>query len=142
MKLYRVHVIDEASVVPHGERVRVWWVRLNEGWVRAAEHPDAEVEHASSEGDDAPCPPGTIWTRKVELVLARGTLLRCHISEPAPERLEPLEYLQRGKFGVARARRELWYRVAGTYRLVPSQPDAAVGAPRAQGTSSSGRSKS
>lgn len=141
MKLYRVHVVDEASVVPHGERVRVWWVRLNDGWVRAAEHPDAEVESLSSE-DDVSCPPGIIWTRNVELMLARGTWLRCHISEPAPERLNPIEYLQRGKTGVARARRELWYRVAGTYRLVPCPPDLATLPPRSQRTPPSGRSKS
>ncbi|NLE88562.1 MAG: hypothetical protein GX607_19460 [Myxococcales bacterium] len=119
MRLYRVHVSDEASVVARGERVRVWWVQLNDGWVRAAEHPEATIETASSERGDEGCPPGTIWIRHVELQLPAGTLLRCHLSQPSPERLEPIEYLRRGQLGVARARRETLFRVAGNYRLTP-----------------------
>lgn len=142
MRLYRVHVVDEANVVPHGERVRVWWVRLNDGWVRAAEHPDGDVEAASSERDDEPCPPGTIWTRSVELLLAEGTLLRCHTSEPAPERLQPIEYLQRGKLGVPRARRETLFRVVGNYRLLRTEGEPSAPSPRAPRPSPSPRSGS
>lgn len=128
MKVYRVHLVDEANVVPRGERVRVWWVQLNDGWVRAGEHPKAVVEVAASERGDESCPPGTIWIRNIELMLAEGTLLRCHSSEPSPERLEPIEYLRRGKLRVPRARREQLFRVAGNYRLTPV--DGPRGAPR------------
>lgn len=127
MKSYRVHVVDEATVVPRGERVRIWWIRLNDGWVRAAEHPDATVE-AAAEGEGESCPPGTIWVRRIDVVLAERTLLRCHLSEPSPERLEPIEYLRRGRLGVARSRRETYFRVAGNYRLV--RDDRATDAAR------------
>lgn len=126
MKLYRVHVVDEATVVPRGERLCVWWVRQGDGWVRAVQHPEADVEAAQSERGDASCPPGTIWIRNIELSLPESTLLRCHVSEPAPERLEPIEYLRRGKLGVGRAIRETLFEVAGNYRLKrrsPSTPD-------------------
>jgi hypothetical protein len=131
MKSYRVHVADEATVVSRGERVRIWWIRLNDGWVRAAEHPNAQVE-ALSEGDSDVCPPGTIWVRRIELVLPAHTLLRCHLSEPAPERLEPIEYLRRGRLGVARNRRETYFRVEGNYRLVRADagPDTARRVPK------------
>lgn len=122
-----MHVVDEASVVPRGERLRIWWVRRNDGWVRAAEHPGAQIESASAEGGDESCPPGTIWIRNVELLLPAQTLLRCHLSEPAPERLEPIEYLRRGKLGVARARRETFFRVVGNYRLERADPSPSSG---------------
>ena len=100
-----------------GERVRVWLAPLNDGWVRAAEHPEASVENASSERGDESCPPGTIWMRQVELVLPEGSILRCRDTAPATEHLEPMEYLKRGKLGMGRKRRETKHRVVGNYRL-------------------------
>jgi hypothetical protein len=114
---YRVHVVDEATIVAHGERVRVWFAPLNDGWVRAAEHPEALVENSYSERGDESCPPGTIWMRQVELTLPAGSVLLCRDSMPARERLEPIEYLKRGKLGMARSRRETKHRVIGNYRL-------------------------
>ncbi len=116
-KRYRVHVVDEATVVAHGERVRVWLAPLNNGWVRAAEHPEAQVENASSERGDESCPPGTIWQRQVELMLPEGSVLRCRDTSPATERMEPIEYLRRGKLGMGRVHRETKHRVVGNYRL-------------------------
>lgn len=116
-KLYRVHVVDEATVVARGERVRVWLAPLNDGWVRAAEHPEAIVEDASSERGDEGCPPGTIWMRQIELMLPEGSVLRCRETSPATERLEPIEYLKRGRLGMGRMRRETQHRVIGNYRL-------------------------
>ena len=116
-RTYRVHVVDEATVVAHGERVRVWLAPLNDGYVRAHEHPNAEVDGASSERGDPGCPPGTIWLRNVELVLPEGSVLLCRDSSPAAERLEPIEYLRRGKLGMKRVHRETRHKVVGNYRL-------------------------
>lgn len=116
-RTYRVHVVDEATVVAHGERVRVWLAPLNDGYVRAAEHPAAVVDDASSERGDEHCPPGTIWLRNVELILPEGSVLLCRDSAPAAERLEPIEYLRRGKLGMKRSRRETRHKVVGNYRL-------------------------
>lgn len=115
---------DEATIVPRGERVRIWWVRLNDGWVRAHQHPRAEVELGA--GDR--CPAGTIWQREVELELPRGTELRSVISEPAPvERLPPLEYLRREIRRARRRRRVRAFRVVGNYRLARAETEPIQG---------------
>lgn len=109
---------DEATIVPRGEQVRIWWVKLNDGWVRAREYPGAEVELGA--GDR--CPPGTVWRREVELVLPRGSLLRCAVSDPAPvERMAPLEYLRREIRNVQRRTKVRTFRVAGNYRLARAE---------------------
>lgn len=114
---YRVHLLDEATVVARGERVRVWFVPHADSWVRAADHPDATVEMTSSERGDQGCPPGTVWQRSVDLILPAETPLLSRTTSPRTEVLEPMEYLRRGKWGVNRTVQETWMRVVGNYRL-------------------------
>ena len=114
---YRVFLTDEATVVERGERVRVWFVRFGDGWVRAQEHPDAEVEEVSSIRGDESCPPGTIWQRSVELLLPAGALLRCIVSRPRQEDLSAMDYLRRGAVAKGRTVSTSYHRVIGNYRL-------------------------
>lgn len=114
---YRVHLVDEATVVARGERLRVWFLRLNDGWVRAKDHPDAELEEAFSERRDKACPPGTIWRREIELVLPRGTLLLSRVTTPLVEAYAPLDYLMKERHSVRRHVEETWFLVVGNYRL-------------------------
>ncbi len=115
--LYRVHLLDEATVVERGERVRVWFVPEGETWVRAADHTEAELDTASSERGGDSCPPGTIWQRSVELLLPAGTPVLSRTTTPKLEVLEPMEYLRRGKLGAGRHVQESWLCVLGNYRL-------------------------
>lgn len=114
---YRVHVTDEAVIVERGEKLRVWFARQGDAWVRAHEHPDAEVDTATGESGGEACPPGTVWIRHVELMLESGAILLARVSEPEREELAPLEYLQRGRLGMKRKTNETYFRVVGNYRL-------------------------
>jgi hypothetical protein len=124
--------MDEATVVERGEKVRVWFVPEGDTWVRAADHPEAVVEMASSERGDGSCPPGTIWQRTVELSLPHGAALLSRTTTPAQVQLEPMEYLTRGQLGMRRRVHETWMRVAGNYRLerMAGAPSAYLAAPR------------
>jgi hypothetical protein len=122
---YRVRVTDEATVVERGERVRVWFLHLHDGWVRAADHPEADTEEARSEHRDAHCPPGTIWQRHVELKLAPGALLLSRVTRPLIERLDTLHYLTKERRGIRRHVEETWFEVIGNYRLKKAQPPAS-----------------
>jgi hypothetical protein len=115
---YRVHVVDEATVVARGQRLRVWYLGLNDGWVRAQDHPGAELEEAFADRRDKSCPPGTIWRREIELVLPRGTPLLSRVTTPLVERLAPLEYLTKERRGMRRHVEETWFLVVGNYRLM------------------------
>jgi len=114
---YRVHLLDEATVVERGERVRVWFMLHGDSWVRAADHPGATVEMSSSERGDGNCPPGTVWQRSIDLVLPVETPLLSRTTSPRAEVLQPMEYLRRGKLGMNRSIQETWMRVVGNYRL-------------------------
>ncbi len=129
---YRVHVSDEAVIVERGEKLRVWFARQGDTWVRAHEHPDAEVDAATGESGGEACPPGTVWIRHVELMLDAGSILLSRVSEPEQEHLAPLEYLRRGRLGMKRKTNETFFRVVGNYRLErllerPKLPRASVG---------------
>lgn len=128
---YRVHVVDEATVVARGQRLRVWFLGLNDGWVRAKDHPNAELEEAFAERRDASCPPGTIWRREIELVLPRGTPLLSRVSTPLVEALAPLDYLTKERRGMRRHVEETWFLVVGNYRL--KKLDAPPSFPPAKG---------
>ena len=121
---YRVHLVDEATVVARGQRLRVWFLGQNDGWVRAHEHPNAELEEAFAERRDRSCPPGTIWRREIELTLPRGTPLLSRVSTPLVEAFAPLDYLTKERRGVRRHVEETWFLVVGNYRLkkMPEAP--------------------
>jgi hypothetical protein len=125
---YHVCVTDEATVVDRGERLRVWFVRWNDGWVRAKDHPAAQVDLNGGESS----PAGVVWRRTVELELPAGALLRTHVTDPAPHGigLSPIECLQRGKLGMGRRVKTTTFRVVGNYRLapLPAEPTPARGA--------------
>ena len=100
-----------------GERIRVWFLPLNDGWVRAKDHPDAELEEASTDRRDTRCPPGTIWRRSIEVMLAPGTPLLSRVTRPLVEKLGTMDYLTRNKRGMRRHIDEKWFKVYGNYRL-------------------------
>lgn len=118
---FRVHLVDEASVVAHGEQLRVWFVKEGEEFVKAAQHPNTEPETVEA-GDSVPA--GVVWRRNLELVLPEGKLLLCRVTLPRIERRDPLDYLTRGALGTFRRVTESYYRVLGNYRLEPTpRPD-------------------
>ncbi|OQX68027.1 MAG: hypothetical protein B6A08_12075 [Sorangiineae bacterium NIC37A_2] len=125
--LCRVLVIDEANVVPRGEELRVWFVKLADGWVKAHEHP-AVIPPEEDAEDEGP-PPGTIWRRMTELTLPLGTILMQRTTSPHVIRLDPLGYLERGPRAIDRRVRETLYRVSGNYRIEVAPRD---GSPSAQ----------
>ena len=113
---YRVHLLDEATVVERGERVRVWFVPEGDTWVRAADHPEAEVEKEFSERGDS-CPPGTIWQRSIELVLAPRTPLLCRVTRPLIEALQTVDYMTKERRTMRRHVEERWFVLTGNYQM-------------------------
>lgn len=114
----RVLLVDEATVVPRGEELRVWFVELGQGWVKACDHPRAI--DPETETEDGP-PPGTVWRRATELSVPVGTRVMRRVTAPHIVRLDPLAYLERGKPGIERRVVESLYRVSGNYRLETTQ---------------------
>ena len=115
---YRIHLKDQCKVVAHGEEVRVWFLKENDDWVRAKDHPHAQLETANSEHIDDHCPAGFVWVRNVELRLKKNTLLLCRTSSPLAQQGEMLDFLTRGASRSRRQVREQYYRVVGNYRTV------------------------
>jgi hypothetical protein len=137
---YRVHLIDEATVVERGERLRVWFLELKDGWVRAKDHPAAELEEVSAERRDQACPPGTIWRRTIELVLPAETLLLSRVTTPLLEHFDAMEYLTKERRAMRRHVEETWFIVSGNYRLSKiSEPDRFSRARKAPPASSEPR---
>lgn len=114
---YRVHLVDEATVVDRGERVRVWFLPLADGWVRAKDHPAAELDEARADRADATCPPGTLWKRHIELTLDEGCPVLSRVTTPLVEKLDPMAYLVKERRSVRRHVEETWFAVSGNYRL-------------------------
>lgn len=113
---YRIHLVDQAKIVPHGEEVRVWFLKENDVWVRAKEHPQAELETSNSERADQRCPAGVVWIRHIDLRLLKGTLLLCRTSSPLAQRGDMLDFLTRGASRSRRQVREQYHQVIGNYR--------------------------
>lgn len=99
----RVELVDEEHVVAHGTASTVWFVRVKDAWV-----PAAQVEGAVVEALDAG--PGMVWRRRIELSLSRGTRVLRVESSPLTQRRSPLEYLERGA-KKARKQHRVEYRV-------------------------------
>ncbi len=115
---YRIHLVDQCKVVSFGEEVRVWFLKENDAWVRAKDHPNAELETANSERDDDRCPAGFVWVRSVELRLKKDTILLCRTSSPLAQQGEMLDFLTRGASRSRRRVSEQFYQVKGNYRTV------------------------
>lgn len=121
---YRVHLVDEATVVERGERVRVWFLEWGDTWVRAKDHPAAELEEARADRRDQSCPPGTIWRRTIELVLPAGCSLFSRVTTPLVETFDTMTYLTKERHTMRRHVSETWFTVAGNYRLAKiSEPE-------------------
>ena len=121
---YRVALTERASVVARGEQLDLWFVRVNDAWVRAIEHPSASVESNSVEHEVAlpvaeSCPSGTIWQRTTELLLPPGTHLLQRQSAPRPRKLTVMNYLKQGLSTTQRVVRERHFVVIGNYRTTP-----------------------
>ncbi len=111
-------------MVARGEQVELWFVRVNDAWVRAIEHANACVESSSLESESAEsgcerCPSGTIWLRTTELMLPAGTRLLQRQSAPRPRQLSVMNYLKQGLATTQRVVRERHFVVSGNYRLTP-----------------------
>lgn len=121
---YRVALTERAAIVARGEQLELWFVRVNDAWVRAVEHPSAAVESNTLEpqGDTSTserCPSGTVWQRSTELVLDAGTRLLLRQSAPRPRKLSVMSYLKQGLATTQRVVRERHFVVTGNYRLTP-----------------------
>lgn len=115
---------ERASVVARGEQVELWFVRVNDAWVRAVEHATASIESSSldqpaTESGCERCPSGTVWLRTTELMLPRGTRLLQRQSAPRPRQLSVMNYLKQGLATTQRVVRERHFVVSGNYRLTP-----------------------
>lgn len=86
--LEQVELFESEIVAGRGRQQTHYLVRFNDGWVSAREHPGAKVESLDTA-------PGTVWERRIELELPRGTRLVRVVSSPLSEpRREPLDYLK------------------------------------------------
>lgn len=118
--VYRIVLTERATIVAHGEALEMWWVRLNDGWVRAKEHPAAT---SPTRGESDPhdesldCPSGTVWQRAIELRLEAGTQLLMRQSWPRTRRLSVMGYLELGLPHAQRTVKERRFVVSGNYKL-------------------------
>ena len=114
---FRAHLVDEATIVDRGERVKVWFIPWQSTWIRAKDHPDATVDEVSSDARANRCPPGTVWQRSIELSLLPRTPLLCRITRPLLESLGTVDYMTKDRRSVRRQVDELWYVLVGNYKL-------------------------
>jgi hypothetical protein len=107
--LETIELVDEEHVVPRGSAETIWFVDLGARWVAAAQTPGARVFSVDPG-------PGTVWERRVELQLPRGTRLLRVRSSPNFLTRTPLEHLERGA-GSGRRIQRSWLRVGPGGRL-------------------------
>jgi len=119
--LFRASLIDEATIVERGERVKVWFLPWGETWIRAKDHPNAQLDEVSSLTRATQCPAGTVWQRSIEIALAPRTPLLCRITRPLIENFQTLDYMTKDRRMMRRHVEERWYLLVGNYRLTPSQ---------------------
>jgi hypothetical protein len=110
-----VELVDAEVIVPRGRRKTTWFVRHNDGWVRAAEHPKATIESLDAG-------PGTVFERRIEIALPKGTRV-CRVdSAPAGEpRRDPLAHLVRARRSQRRTTRRTELSVGPRGELVRDQ---------------------
>lgn len=109
---HRVSVIEEERVTDRGTSSQLWFVQFPQGWVRVGAVPAAVA------ADMAPAP-RTVWSRRWELVLKRGTVLMRRDTRPFEgARHEPLDLLLRGPVRREQVVRS-YYRVGPRGELMP-----------------------
>src|SRR5690606_16137145 len=128
--LFRASLIDEATIVERGERVKVWFLPWGETWIRAKDHPNAQLDEVSSFARATQCPAGTVWQRSIEIALAPRTPLLCRITRPLIESFQTLDYMTKDRRMMRRHVEERWYLLVGNYRLTPSQEPASFASAR------------
>jgi hypothetical protein len=127
--LESVELFECEVVAGRGRKQTLYLIRFNDSWVAASKHPGARVQSLDPG-------PGTVWERRIELDLPRGSLLRRIDSAPLPDpKADPLAYLTRAAPKARRRTHETRLRVAARGRLEPD-PDARDDAPRAPGRGS------
>jgi hypothetical protein len=100
-----VELTESEHIVPRGSERVHWLVRVRNGWTAAAAIPGARVESNQPE-------PGVVWSRRIELELARGTLLQRVCSSPRSVERSPLAHLQ-SPFSTPRRVLRTLHRVGG-----------------------------
>jgi len=107
-----IEVVDAEVIVPRGRRMTTWFVRYNDGWLRAVEHPNATVQQLQSG-------PGTVWERRIEIPLPKGTRV-CRVdSSPAGEApRDALAHLAGGRRSPKRTTRRIELSVGPRGELV------------------------
>jgi hypothetical protein len=99
-------------VVERGRRTLLWRIEWRDGWRRAEDWPNAELEHVDPG-------PGTVWERRIRIRVPRGTRLERVISRPGkPVRRDAWDYLAREVRGPARAVTRTRFEVAAHGELV------------------------
>lgn len=127
--MFRASLIDEATIVERGERVKVWFLPCGETWIRAKDHPSAQSDEVSSDARTTRCPAGTVWQRTIEIALAPKTPLLCRITRPLIESLQTVDYMTKDRRAMRRHVEERWYLLVGNYRLAPyREPDSFTSA--------------
>ena len=111
-----VELFESETILERGHRTLLWLVRRNDEWTSATEWPGAVVESLAPG-------PGTVWERRIEIRLPRGTVLQRVESRPAPvRRRDPLDYLAREARRAARRVKRSRFRVGRDGDLVPERP--------------------
>jgi hypothetical protein len=87
-----VELVEEEFVLAGGAGKVTWFVRLNDGWVRAPSHPSAHSESLEKRS-------GTVWRTRVTLKLPRGHALTRVETRPVLSRKSALEHLTGGSRG-------------------------------------------
>jgi hypothetical protein len=83
-----VEVVEWERVAPRGSARAAWYVRREQGWVKAAEWTGAIVTRVDSG-------PGTVWERRIRFEVPLGTeLLRVESRPRATQRKDPMAYLR------------------------------------------------
>lgn len=122
---FRAQLMDEATIVERGEQLKVWFVPLHDSWVRAKDHPAAEIQDDGSEAASAACPAGTVWQRSIEILLPPKTPLLCRVTRPLLESFQTLDYITKERRGLRRQVEERWFLLVGNYRLIRHREPAS-----------------
>ncbi len=103
--LQRVELYDSEKIVDRGTQRTDWYVRVGDGWQRAARIPGATTTTLD-------VGPGTVWQICIELQLPAGTKLMRVQSSPRRERArDAFTHLLQGSRGPAVQTRPSYFRV-------------------------------